>query len=73
VIRQKEIDFFNSHGVKSSDVYYVNADKQADRIASLRGGAKDQAVNLYNKHHVMKLNTREKMMKDTEDRMLGLQ
>ena len=58
--------------MKSSDVYYVNADKQADRIASLRGGARDQAVNLYNKHHDMKLNHRERMMKDTEDRMIGL-
>jgi hypothetical protein len=39
-------------------VYYVNADKQADRIASLKGGAKDQAINLYNKHHDMKQNHR---------------
>ena len=59
--------------MKSSDVYYINADKQADRIASLRGGAKDQAINLYDKHHEMKKNEKEKMMKDTEDRMIGLQ
>ena len=49
--RDKEREYHNVHGVKSSDVYYVNADKQADRLASLRGGAKVVAIQLYNKHH----------------------
>jgi len=35
----KEKEFFNSMGVKSSDVYYVNYDKKVAQVAALKGGA----------------------------------
>ena len=39
--RNREKAYFNDVGVNSSDIYYVNADKKAAQINSLRGGAKN--------------------------------
>lgn len=46
----KEKEFFNSMGVKSSDVYYINYDKKVAQVAALKGGAQIMAQDLRAKH-----------------------
>jgi|TARA_B110000285_G_C15044255_1_gene573428 hypothetical protein len=38
-IAKQEKEFFNSMGVRSSDIYYVNQDKKTAQMAALKGGA----------------------------------
>jgi hypothetical protein len=38
-LAKQEKDFFNSMGVNSSNVYYINEDKKNARLAALKGGA----------------------------------
>ena len=71
-IRDQEKSYFNNIGVNSSDIYYVNADKKAAQINSLRGGAKIVAQELFVKHQAEKNAAKSRMAKDTEDRMIQL-
>lgn len=49
--------------MKASDVYYVNEDKKAAKMASLKGGARGVAEELKRKQ-VASLDTRHRRMKD---------
>ena len=48
--RDQERDHFNTVGINSSDVYYVNHDKKEKQIAQLKGGSKIVAADLNNKY-----------------------
>lgn len=42
-MKRQEIDQFNTVGINSSDVYYINHDKTVKKMADLKGGAHQQA------------------------------
>ena len=64
----RERNDYLQNGMKASDVYYINEDKKAAKMASLKGGAKTVAEDLRRKH-IASLDQKQRRIKeDAENR-----
>ena len=62
------MEHFNKVGINSSNVYYVNHDKNIQKQAYLKGGALQQAQLLKQKHYEQLSEKHQRMKQEAEER-----